>query len=314
MSDEKIKSDVVSKPKKKRKKKKKKFNFWTLLFILLMLGGLGVLLYPTMCDYYYKYNAQKEVEQYDREMKSETRDYSELWEAAEAYNRDLLARGGALTSTNEEKSKVENLLNPLGTGMMGYITIPSINVKLPIYQGTEEKELQSGAGYWLGSSLPTGGEGTHCIITAHTGLVKAKMFTDVDKLEVGDRFTLSILDRNLTYEVDNILVTEPDEMEALRIDPNADYVTLYTCTPYGINTHRLLVRGHRIEVEEPKKPVIDIIADEIEEKTGIDIRLIYLAAIILLLLIILIIILSVRKNKKIKKSKKSKNKKATKSE
>ena len=131
--------------------------------------------------------------------------------------------------------------------MMGYIDIPKINVHLPIYQGIEEKELQSGAGYWLGSSLPTGGESTHCVITAHTGLVKAKMFTDIDQLEIGDLFTLFVLNRQLTYEVDQILITEPDDIKDLYIVDGKDYVTLYTCYPYGVNTERLLVRGSRVD-------------------------------------------------------------------
>ena len=123
-------------------------------------------------------------------------------------------------------------------------------MNLPIYQGTEEQQLQSGCGWWPGTSLPTGGSGTHCVITAHTGLTKAKLFTDLDRLETGDRFTLHILDRDMNYEVDQILVTEPEELAPLRIVPGEDLVSLYTCTPYGVNSHRLLVRGHRVEAEE----------------------------------------------------------------
>lgn len=134
--------------------------------------------------------------------------------------------------------------------MMGSIEIPKIDVNLPIYQGTEEQQLQSGCGWWPGTSLPTGGSGTHCVITAHTGLTKAKLFTDLDRLETGDRFTLHILDRDMNYEVDQILVTEPEELAPLRIVPGEDLVSLYTCTPYGVNSHRLLVRGHRVEAEE----------------------------------------------------------------
>lgn len=281
---------------KKKSEKKKKFNPWTLIFIILFVGGLGVLLYPTMCDWYYKLTAQKEVKQYERVLESKEKDFSELWKAAEEYNKGLLTRPCALTSAKEEAEKVKDLLNPLGNGMMGYITIPTINVKLPVYQGTEEKELQSGAGYWLGSSLPTGGKGTHCIITAHTGLVKAKMFTDVDKLVKGDTFTLSILDRELTYEVDSILVTKPEEMEALLIDPNEDYVTLYTCTPYGINTHRLLVRGHRIENEEPPVSGVEQIVDKVIE-TGKNHYLIILICTVLVLKAAFITIIVVKKKR-----------------
>ena len=163
-----------------------------------------------------------------------------------------MAQGNAFSvaATAEEEAKIEQFLNPLGNGMMGYIDIPKINVHLPIYQGIEEQALQAGVGFWPGTSLPTGGPSTHCVLTAHNGLVRAKMFTDLDQLVEGDTFSLSILDRVLTYEVDQILVTEPDEVDALQIVEGQDYVTLYTCTPYGVNTHRLLVRGHRIETPE----------------------------------------------------------------
>lgn len=269
-----------------------------MVFAVLFIGGLGVLLYPTMCDLYYKITAQKEVKQYERILESKERDFTELWKAAEEYNRGLLNRPCALTSAREEAEKVKGLLNPLGNGMMGYITIPTINVKLPVYQGTEEKELQSGAGYWLGSSLPTGGKGTHCIITAHTGLVKAKMFTDVDKLVKGDTFTLSILDRELTYEVDSILVTEPSEMEALLIDPDKDYVTLYTCTPYGINTHRLLVRGHRIENEKPKEVGVEQVAEKVFETGKNHYILILVCAIVLVNAVFIAVIVAKKKKRK----------------
>lgn len=292
---QKEKDNVIS---RKKNRKRKKFNVWTMVFAVLFIGGLGVLLYPTMCDLYYKITAQKEVKQYERILESKERDFTELWKAAEEYNRGLLNRPCALTSAREEAEKVKGLLNPLGNGMMGYITIPTINVKLPVYQGTEEKELQSGAGYWLGSSLPTGGKGTHCIITAHTGLVKAKMFTDVDKLVKGDTFTLSILDRELTYEVDSIIVTEPSEMEALLIDPDKDYVTLYTCTPYGINTHRLLVRGHRIENEKPKEVGIEQVAEKVFETGKNHYILILVCAIVLVNAVFIAVIVAKKKKRK----------------
>lgn len=231
---------------------KRKPRITTILIILLFLIGLGVLLYPTASDLYYRWQAQREIEAYNQatgqiaEVSKE--DYSELWAAAEAYNQQLAQQGNAaLDVSEEEEAEIFQLLNPLGNGMMGSIEIPAIQVNIPIYQGIGEKALQSGAGFWLGTSLPTGGPSTHCVITAHNGLVKAKMFTDLDKLQIGDQFTLHILDRNLTYEVDQILVTEPEDTSALQIVEGKDYVTLYTCTPYGVNTHRLLVRGVRVE-------------------------------------------------------------------
>lgn len=231
---------------------KKKPRITTVLIILLFLVGLGVLFYPTASDLYYRWQAKQEIEAYNEAAgqiaETSGKDYSELWEAAEAYNRQLAQRGNAMMDVSEEEeAEIFNLLNPLGTGMMGSIEIPAIQVNIPIFQGTGEKALQSGAGFWLGTSLPTGGPSTHCVITAHNGLVKAKMFTDLDKLQIGDEFTLHILDRNLTYEVDQILVTEPEDTSQLQIVEGKDYVTLYTCTPYGVNTHRLLVRGVRAE-------------------------------------------------------------------
>ncbi|WP_291707046.1 class C sortase [Clostridium sp.] len=229
---------------------KQKPNISTILFILLLVIGFGILLYPTISDRYTKWQLQKEMDQYTEVAEAIKEDYTELWSAAEEYNGHLIQKQSQFIMEEGEAENVSTLLNPLNTGMMGYIDIPKIDVHLPIYQGIEEKALQSGAGYWLGSSLPTGGESTHCVITAHTGLVKAKMFTDIDQLEIGDRFTLFILNRQLTYEVDQIRITEPDEITDLYIVDGEDYVTLYTCYPYGVNTHRLLVRGSRIESTE----------------------------------------------------------------
>ncbi|MGN0027085.1 MAG: class C sortase [Clostridium sp.] len=226
---------------------KHKPSISTILFILLLVIGFGILLYPTICDRCTRWKLQKEMNYYTEVVEAIKEDYADLWAAAEEYNSYLLGKKSQFTMEEGEVEKVATLLNPLNTGMMGYIDIPKINVHLPIYQGIEEKELQSGAGYWLGSSLPTGGESTHCVITAHTGLVKAKMFTDIDQLEIGDLFTLFVLNRQLTYEVDQILITEPDDIKDLYIVDGKDYVTLYTCYPYGVNTERLLVRGSRVD-------------------------------------------------------------------
>ncbi len=268
------------------KKKPVRFNFAILLFVV----GLGILLYPTLSDVYYQWQYEREIAQWEANREEE--DYSELWDAAQAYNRELAETPQRLELSEEEAARVSTLLNPLGNGMMGYIDIPKIDVHLPIYQGTEEKVLQSGSGWWLGTSLPTGGESTHCVITAHNGLVKAKLFTDLNQLVLGDQFSLSILDRVMTYEVDQILTTVPEDFDPLYIVPGEDYVTLYTCTPYGVNTHRLLVRGHRIE---PAAEVTE------EESGGICCCLIVavlLAIIVLLLLVILILLLKLRKQQK----------------
>lgn len=237
-----------SSEKEPEKSKKSSGILGKLLVPLIFLIGLGILLYPTLSDRYYTWQYEREVAQW--EANRETKDYSSLWSAAESYNRGLAERQNLKVSVSEEEqAEISTLLNPLGNGMMGYIDIEKIDVHLPVYQGTDETQLQSGAGWWIGTSLPTGGESTHPVITAHTGLVKAKLFTDIDQLVEGDTFTLTILDRVMTYQVDQILVTEPENFDPLAIVPGEDYVTLYTCTPYGVNTHRLLVRGHRFEAQ-----------------------------------------------------------------
>ena len=235
--------------------KKAKKRKGTILAALLLLIGLGVMLFPTMSDLYYRWAAEREISRYNQVTTEATaEDYSELWAAAEAYNRRLAAHSADPSEASPElDTDISQYLNPLGNGMMGYIDIPKISLHLPLYQGTEERALQAGAGYWIGTSLPTGGTGTHCVLTAHNGLVKAKMFTDIDQLVVGDTFTITVLDRVMTYEVDQILTTLPSELEPLRIVEGQDYVTLYTCTPYGVNTHRLLVRGHRIPTPEDQQ-------------------------------------------------------------
>ncbi|MCD8100200.1 MAG: class C sortase [Oscillospiraceae bacterium] len=278
---------------KPKPEKKKKVRFSTIVFLLLLAVGLGVLLYPTVSDTYSRWKAVQSISQYNVVAAGTDKDYSELWEAAEEYNRRLAESGNFTVFADDElENEISQYLNPLGTGMMGYIDIPAIDVYIPIYQGTDESALQAGAGYWIGTSLPTGGESTHCVLTAHNGLVKAKMFTDLDKLELGDTFTLTVLDRVLTYEVDQILTVEPDDFSELTIVEGEDYVTLYTCTPYGVNTHRLLVRGHRIETPQ----------EELESKTEPQLREteinLILQIVLPLLLILLLAALIVLREKK----------------
>lgn len=216
--------------------------------LLIFLIGFSIMAYPFVSNLLYQHQSTGENEEYDANVWGLSADAcAALWTAAKEYNQRLAQKPDQFSLTEQERAEVAEYLNPLGIGKMGYITIPKIGVEIPIYQGTEEKELQAGAGWWIGTSLPTGGEGTHCVLTAHNGLVKAKLFTDLDRLVVGDRFYLTVLDQVLTYAVDQIQVIEPEEREALRLVPGEDLVTLYTCTPYGVNTHRLLVRGHRVE-------------------------------------------------------------------
>ena len=239
----------------------KKPRLVTVLVVLLFLVGAGVMLYPTMSDLYVRRQLQKELTQYNQVTQGEEADYSELWAAAEDYNRRLAEKENQFAVSEEEMKELSGLLNPLGTGMMGHIDIDKISVHLPVYQGTEEAALQAGAGWWIGTSMSTGGEGTHCVLTAHTGLVRAKMFTDLDQMEEGDTFSLTVLDRVLTYEVDQILITEPEEIEPLLFVDGEDYCTLYTCYPYGVNTERLLVRGHRIPTPEKEETVVSVLTE-----------------------------------------------------
>ena len=228
--------------------KKKKGNFITILLVLILLVGLSLLLYPSVSDYWNSLHQTKAIATYAEEVANLNQDqYDEIRAAAERYNASLTDRDNAYLLSDAQKEEYERLLNVSGLGVMGYIEIPSIDCSLPIYHGTEESVLQIAVGHLEWSSLPVGGESTHCVLSGHRGLPSAKLFTNLDKLQAGDIFMLRVLDEVLTYEVDQILIVEPQETGALRMEEGKDYCTLVTCTPYGINTHRLLVRGHRID-------------------------------------------------------------------
>ena len=228
--------------------KKKGNHLITILLVLIFLLGLSLLLYPAVSDYWNSKHQTRAIAVYSEEVSGLDEDqYQALWEAAAAYNASLLERDNAYLLTEEQKAAYEQLLNVSGLGIMGYIEIPSIDCSLPIYHGTEESVLQIAIGHLEWTSLPVGGESTHCVLSGHRGLPSAKLFTNLDKLQEGDVFLLRVLDEVLTYEVDQILIVEPQETGTLRIVEGEDYCTLVTCTPYGINSHRLLVRGHRVE-------------------------------------------------------------------
>ena len=176
--------------------------------------------------------------------------YKELWDAAWDYNQSLIDRPNSFLLSEEQKQTYLSLLDISNNGIMGYIEIPMIDVMLPIYHGTDEAVLQIAIGHLEWTSLPVGGQGSHCVVSGHRGLPSARLFTDLDQLTVGDVFLMHVLDETLTYEVDQILIVEPQDTDNLLIDPEQDYCTLITCTPYGINSHRILVRGHRIETVE----------------------------------------------------------------
>ena len=232
-----------------------KKNRSNIILILIFLVGLSVMLYPTVSDYVNQKNQSRAVASYSEEVENLSDvDYQAYFDAADDYNRRLAETPDAFYRP-EEVSGYTDTLDVSGTGIMGYISIPKIGVELPVYHGTSDGVLQVAAGHLEGSSLPVGGAGTHAVISAHRGLPSAKLFTNLDELEVGDTFTITVLDRVLTYEVDQISIVLPTETDLLQPVEGKDYVTLMTCTPYGINTHRLLVRGKRIENAENQKHI-----------------------------------------------------------
>lgn len=242
----------------------KKGSISTIILILVFLVGLSLLLYPTVSDYWNSLHQSHAIAQYAESVAElDNNIYEELWEAARAYNEALLSKEDRYDMSDEERQEYEALLNVSGNGIIGYIEIPSISCSLPIYHGTDDAVLQIAIGHIEGTSLPVGGESTHSVLSGHRGLPSAKLFTNLDELTTGDTFILRILDEMLTYEVDQILIVEPYELGALAIEEGKDYCTLVTCTPYGINTHRLLVRGHRIENAAEAKTV-RVTADAIQ--------------------------------------------------
>ena len=230
-------------------------NLSTIILILIFLVGLSVMLYPSVSDAVNRKHQSRAVAGYAEEVEQlSDADYQAYFDAADAYNRQLNTTPNAFYKPDLVSGYAQTL-DISGTGIMGYITIPKISVELPIYHGTDEGVLQVAAGHLEGSSLPVGGAGTHAVISAHRGLPSAKLFTNLDELEVGDRFTITVLNRVLTYEVDQISIVLPTEIDQLLPTEGMDYVTLMTCTPYGINTHRLLVRGKRVETTESQKHI-----------------------------------------------------------
>ena len=223
-----------------------KKNKSTIILILVFFVGLSVMLYPTISDYVNQRNPSRAVASYAQDVDNMTdADYSAYFDAADAFNAQVAANENALYRP-DQLTGYNDTLDITGTGIMGYITISKIGVELPIYNGTSDSVLQIAAGHLEGTSLPVGGASTHAVISAHRGLPSAKLFTDLDKLEEGDCFYLHILDETLAYQVDQIKVVEPEHTEDLEITAGQDYCTLVTCTPYAINTHRMLVRGTRI--------------------------------------------------------------------
>ena len=273
--------------------KKKTGSPITLLLILILLAGVSLLLYPTVSDYWNSFHQSRAIASYAEQVANiDDAQYEELWDAARDYNQSLLHRPNDFILSDEQQEIYKSLLDFGGNGIMGYIEIPMIDVMLPIYHGTEESVLQIAVGHLDWTSLPVGGAGSHCVLSGHRGLPSARLFTDLDKLKVGDVFMLHVLNEILTYEIDQILIVEPQETDPLLIEPGKDLCTMITCTPYGINSHRMLVRGHRIENQEEAKD-IRITADAVR------IEPLMVAPIVAVpILLVLLIILLLPKQKK----------------
>lgn len=212
-----------------------------------MLVGAGLMLYPSAANWWNSLTQTGYVASYMSEVASmDKSEYEKILNEAIEYNKKLSETGLNFDMTEEEMEEYNRVLNVSGSGVMGYIDIPKINETLPVYHNTEDTILRIAVGHIVGTSLPVGGESSHCVVSGHRGLPTAKLFTDIVKLVEGDTWTLNVLDQVLTYEVDQIRVVEPSNMKYIQIEKGKDYCTLVTCTPYGINSHRILIRGHRI--------------------------------------------------------------------
>ena len=260
-----------------------KKNFTTLLLLTICLVGAGLIAYPTFSDWWNSFHQSRAVASYMEAVTDMDEErYEEILSDADAYNKKLSREGVRWNLTEEQEKEYNSVLNINDSGIMGYIDIPKINITLPIYHGTDEAVLHIAIGHIDGTSLPVGGDSSHCIVSGHRGLPSARLFTDIDKLVEGDTFTMTVLNRTVTYEVDQIRIVEPTDLSDLQISKGKDYCTLVTCTPYGINTHRLLVRGHRIENAQGDAQVI---ADAMQ------IESIYIAPFIAVPILVLLVIM-----------------------
>ena len=267
---------------------KKKSSFVTAILIAALLAGALLLLYPTVSDYWNSFHQSRAIASYAEQVADlDDTTYDQIWADARAYNETLDNSTSRFVMTEEQKKIYEALLNIADNGVMGYIEIPKIKCNLPIYHGTDEAVLQIAIGHVQGSSLPAGGESTHCVLSGHRGLPSAKLFSDLDQLTEGDVFLLRVLDETLTYEVDQIRTVLPDELDDLAIEEGKEYCTLVTCTPYGINSHRLRVRGHRVE-NQASASTIRVTADAMQIEPLLIAPLVAVPMLLVLLVMVLI--------------------------
>lgn len=224
----------------------------TIILLLSFFIGLSVLLYPAISSFWNSRTQTEAIVDYEAMLsRYKPEDYTAFFEEADAYNAALREQENPFSNEGRLES-YWSTLDVSGTGMMGYLTIKKISQELPVYHGTSEATLAVAVGHFEGSSLPVGGESTHSVVSAHRGLPTAMLFTNLDRMEIGDTFYFTILDRNITYEVDQIRIVEPDDLSLIKIEEGKDYCTLLTCTPYGLNTHRLLVRGHQVDASQKR--------------------------------------------------------------
>ena len=267
---------------------KKKSSFVTAILIVALLIGALLLLYPTISDYWNSFHQSRAIASYAEQVADlDDNAYEQVWAEAYAYNKTLDNNTSRFVMTEEQKETYEALLNVADNGVMGYIDIPKIKCNLPIYHGTDEAILQIAIGHVQGSSLPVGGNDSHCVLSGHRGLPSAKLFSDLDQLIDGDVFLLRVLDETLTYEVDQIRTVLPNELDNLAIEEGKDYCTLVTCTPYGINSHRLLVRGHRVE-NQASSSTIRVTADAMQIEPLLIAPLVAMPMLLVLLVMVLI--------------------------
>lgn len=270
--------------KKQKQKKKKKGSLSSLILIVIFLVGLSVTLYPAISNWWNSMHMSRAVASYQEAVEDTSKAEREaMLAAAEDYNRRLFERNAGIGTNLED---YDSVLDITGTGIMGYITIQKLDVELPIYHGMDANVLQVGVGHVSGSSLPVGGENTFSVLSGHRGMPDARLFTDIDQLVKGDVFIITVLDRKIAYEVDDISTVLPREVQELNIVPGKDYCTLVTCTPYGVNTHRLLVRGHRVALpENTELPTTQEKLQQLDWKIKLFIGI---AALVLLLILILL--------------------------
>ena len=264
-----------------------------MIIVLVMLVGIGLLAYPSVANYWNQFHQTRAIMAYSETVADlSTADYEKILNDAKEYNKKLGESGIVWKMSKAQKAEYEKQLAVDTSGIMGYVSIPKFHIKLPVYHGTNESVLQIAIGHLEQTSLPVGGESSHCEVSGHRGLPSARLFTDIDKIKEGDTWTMNVLNETLTYECDQIRIVEPEDLSNLQITQGKDYCTLITCTPYGVNTHRLLVRGHRI-------PNVDGNANLTAD--AIQIEPIYIApflAIPIILILLIVLIASTRKAKK----------------